>query len=139
MNEKNFDKLLKSIRQAGAIKRGERKASRVFELSLLDVKKVREKIGLSQTQLSVLIHVSVRTLQNWEQGRRTPRGPALALLTALKKQAKAYYCSATTIKFCHTESDAGSIIGSVAGILSICGLFRKTPYWRHTMLLAITQ
>jgi len=44
------------------------------------VKVVREKTGLSQNAFAGLIGVSVRTLQEWEQGRRKPRGPAMALL-----------------------------------------------------------
>ena len=45
-----------------------------------NVKKIREQIGLSQSAFAGLLGVSVRTLQEWEQGRRNPRGPAQALL-----------------------------------------------------------
>ena len=41
---------------------------------------VREQTGLSQTRFARLIGVSKRTIENWEQGRRTPSGPARALL-----------------------------------------------------------
>ncbi len=44
---------------------------------------VREKTGLSQNQFATLIGVSKRTLENWEQGRRQPTGPARALLRIL--------------------------------------------------------
>ena len=40
----------------------------------------REKIGLSQSEFAQLMRVSVKTLQNWEQNRRNPSGPAAALL-----------------------------------------------------------
>lgn len=46
----------------------------------MDIKSVRKKLHLSQSQFAFLIGVSVNTLQNWEQGRREPRGPAKALL-----------------------------------------------------------
>lgn len=85
MKNTDFQELLESVGQAGAIKRAERQASRVFKFTPLDVKKIRKKIGLSQTQFSKLICVSIKTLQNWEQGRRQPHGPALALLRILKK------------------------------------------------------
>lgn len=88
MKSADFDKVVESVRQAGAMKRGERRASRTFKYTPLDVKKIRENIGLSQTQFSKLIHVSVKTVQNWEQGRRQPQGPALALLIILKKDPK---------------------------------------------------
>jgi putative transcriptional regulator len=45
-----------------------------------DVGKVREKTGLSQSRFAELLGVSVRTLQDWEQGRRVPSGAARTLL-----------------------------------------------------------
>lgn len=84
MKQANFEELLTSVRQAGAIKRSERRASRVFNFTPPDVKKIRSDTGLSQKQFSELIRVSIKTLQNWEQGRRQPQGPALALLKILK-------------------------------------------------------
>ncbi len=43
----------------------------------------REKVGLSQNRFAMLIGVSKRTLENWEQGRRHPTGPAKTLLRIL--------------------------------------------------------
>ncbi len=45
-----------------------------------DVRAIRMQTGLSQSAFAALLGVSVRTLQDWEQGRRRPRGPARALL-----------------------------------------------------------
>jgi putative transcriptional regulator len=80
MNKYKFNKLTASIKQAGKIRRGETKPSRVTEYLPLDVKAIRQKLGKSQTQFAQMIGVSVATLQNWEQGRRRPEGPACALL-----------------------------------------------------------
>lgn len=80
MEKSLFDDLMQSLKEAKAISKGEVEASRRFTVSSLDVKKVREKIGLSQQEFAHLMHVSVRTLQNWEQHRRQPTGPAAALL-----------------------------------------------------------
>ena len=88
MNKNMFEELLESVRDAGKIRRGEKAAARTHDYSSFDVKAVREKIGLSQSEFSMLIRVSAKTLQNWEQGRRKPRGPALALLTILKNDPK---------------------------------------------------
>ena len=44
------------------------------------VAEIRKKTGLSQTRFAALLGVSVRTLQDWEQGRRTPSGAARTLL-----------------------------------------------------------
>ncbi len=80
MKDETFAKLVESIKQAGEIKRGTRKPSRVFEFSPLDVKAIRAKLEKSQSEFAQMIGVSVATLQNWEQGRRKPEGPARALL-----------------------------------------------------------
>ena len=50
---------------------------------------VRVRLGMSQAELSNHIHVSTETIRNWEQGKRTPTGPAKALLKILHKQPKA--------------------------------------------------
>jgi putative transcriptional regulator len=52
----------------------------VFEFSPLDIKAIRAQLNQSQHEFAHLIGVSVGTLQNWEQGRRKPEGPARALL-----------------------------------------------------------
>ena len=44
------------------------------------VKRIRAKLELSQSKFAELLGVSVRTLQDWEQGRNTPGAPAAALL-----------------------------------------------------------
>lgn len=80
MKEEAFAQLVESVKQAGEIKRGERKPGRVFEVSPLDVKAIRTKLQKSQSEFAQMIGVSVATLQNWEQGRRKPDGPARALL-----------------------------------------------------------
>jgi putative transcriptional regulator len=53
------------------------------ELELPDIKEVREKTGLSQNEFAARLHISPRTLQNWEQGRRYPTGPAATLIRIL--------------------------------------------------------
>lgn len=57
----------------------------------------RARSGLSQARFAAVIGVSTRTLQEWEQGRRKPTGPARALLTAVANDPehvlKALRCS----------------------------------------------
>ena len=55
-------------------------AARRTHIAAPDVKAVREQIGLSQSEFARLMQVSIKTLQNWEQRRRNPTGPAAALL-----------------------------------------------------------
>ncbi len=80
MKDKMFKKLLQSIDEMQAIRKGTLKPIRTFKFNPIEVKKVRAKLHKSQVQFAHMIGVSVDTLQNWEQGRRRPDGPALALL-----------------------------------------------------------
>ena len=80
MKEQDFDNLVASVKQAGKIRRGEIKASRVFEFAPADIKGIRSQLHKSQSEFAMMIGVSISTLQNWEQGRRVPEGPARALL-----------------------------------------------------------
>ena len=80
MDKALFDDLVGSLKEAKDIASGKSKASRRFDVSAPDAKLVREKIGLSQSDFARLMRVSIKTLQNWEQHRRNPTGPAAALL-----------------------------------------------------------
>jgi len=80
MEKTLFDDLVQSLKEAKDISRGKAKSSRRFEIMSPDVKAVREQIGLSQSDFAKLMRVSIKTLQNWEQHRRKPTGPAAALL-----------------------------------------------------------
>jgi len=80
MKQAAFKELLESVRQMGRIRRGELRPSRTYTFRPTDVKAIRAKLGRSQTEFALMIGVSVATLRNWEQGRRVPEGPALALL-----------------------------------------------------------
>lgn len=80
MDKAMFDELLASVQEMDEILRGRRAAARGFDHLEPKVKAVREKTGVSQGHFALLIGVSKRTLENWEQGRRNPTGPARALL-----------------------------------------------------------
>jgi putative transcriptional regulator len=102
MKDAAFQELLASVRQAGQIRRGSRRASRVTSFDPTDVQAVRVTLGTSQTEFALMIGVSVATLRNWEQGRRTPDGPALALLRVAARNPRA------VIEALHTESKRGA-------------------------------
>ena len=74
--------ILEGIRQ---LKRGE--IGRIVNYP--SVAEAREKVGLSQTEFARLLGVSVRTLQEWEQGRRVPSGPARTLLAIAYQNPRA--------------------------------------------------
>ena len=58
-------------------------------VNIPDVGAIREKTGLSQSRFAVLLGVSVRTLQDWEQGRRAPSGAARTLLMIADRNPRA--------------------------------------------------
>jgi putative transcriptional regulator len=79
-----FEKdLLESVRQA---KRGE---GRVTHVPMTAAAEARLKVGVSQSAFAQLLGVSVRTLQEWEQGRREPSGAARTLLRIALKSPEA--------------------------------------------------
>ena len=80
MDKKLFDELLESVKEMDQIAKSEKKPARSFTIKEPQVQRIRERTGLSQTKFARLIGVSKRTLENWEQGRRRPTGPARALL-----------------------------------------------------------
>ena len=80
MNEQGFDELLNSVRWMGRHMRGEEDSGRTTRIPDPDVKAIRETTGLSQSQFALMIGVKLKTLQNWEQKRVRPAGPARALL-----------------------------------------------------------
>ncbi len=88
MKKEMFNELTQSIKEAGQIKKGQKKPSRIFNYEPVDIKKIRTKVNASQAELAHMIGVSLRTLQNWEQGRRKPRGPAKALLKVFEQNPK---------------------------------------------------
>ena len=89
MNDEASNKLVDSVRQAGQIRRKHLKASRVIEYHAADIKAIRSGLGKSQAEFALMIGVSKDTLQNWEQGRRRPVGPARALLKIAEENPKA--------------------------------------------------
>ena len=89
MNAKDFARLTASIKEAGEIKAGRKKPSRVFTIRPPEIKEVRAQLDVSQAEFALMIGVSLRTLQNWEQGRRNPDGPAKALLKVAVRNPRA--------------------------------------------------
>ena len=93
MKDAAFQELLTSVRQVGKIRRGMARPSRVATFA---------KLGTTQAEFALMLGVSVATLRNWEQGRRTPDGPALALLRVAARNPKA------VIEALHTERKRGA-------------------------------
>ena len=91
MNDALFDDLVTSLREGGAILRGEIPPSRTSVLESPDVKRIRAEQRLSQSEFAALLGISVSTLRNWEQGRRRPDGPARVLLQVVAEHPRAVW------------------------------------------------
>jgi putative transcriptional regulator len=68
-------KLLQSVRE---MKAG--RVARATKVEPSEIAQARQSIGLSQAEFATALHISRRTLQEWEQGRRSPSGAAQALI-----------------------------------------------------------
>ena len=91
MNKKNFAELLQSVKEAGKIMRGEMKPSRQFVFDdKEDIQEVRQRFNASQSEFAQFMGVSINTLQNWEQGRRHPTGPAKVLLRIVVRKPEIF-------------------------------------------------
>lgn len=81
MDKKEFDSLVKGVKEMRRHMAGKRvRGVRTTRVVVADVQAIRKSANVSQAQFARLIGVNLRTLQNWEQGRTRPTGPALALL-----------------------------------------------------------
>lgn len=89
MKKGDFNDLVKSVRQAGKIRRKKLRPRRVTVFKPVDVRRIRDRLDKSQSEFAMMIGVSVATLRNWEQGRRMPHGPARALLRVAEVNPKA--------------------------------------------------
>ena len=90
MDKQHFDQLVKGVREMKRHMVGKPvRGTRTTELSTPDVRTIREAAKISQSQFAKLIGVNLRTLQDWEQQRTQPTGPARALLKIVASNPKA--------------------------------------------------
>ncbi|MDR3214439.1 MAG: helix-turn-helix domain-containing protein [Azoarcus sp.] len=88
MDDATFADLMQSVRDAGRYLRGEKvPGAKVTEAQ--DVRALRESARVSQAEFARLLGVSKRTLENWEQHRTVPSGPARALLKIVASNPQA--------------------------------------------------
>jgi putative transcriptional regulator len=89
MDKTHFDNLLKSVKEMRRHMAGKRvRGVRTSRVVVADVQAIRKSANISQALFAKLIGVNLRTLQNWEQGRTRPTGPALALLKIVASNPK---------------------------------------------------
>ena len=74
---------LKLLQSVCEMKAG--KFARVTQVAINEVIEARQSTGMSQAEFASALHISKRTLQEWEQGRRSPSGAAQALVRIAKR------------------------------------------------------
>lgn len=82
-------KILKGLTEAIEYSRGRKNGAIVREVKVpdsIDVQAVRRKLKMSQKEFAVRFGFTLATVQNWEQGHRTPEGPARVLLKIIDKR-----------------------------------------------------
>jgi putative transcriptional regulator len=91
MKKNDFEGLKTSMREAIEISAGKRKAAwkhRVNVPDTVDVKAIRQKLGMTQRDFSETFGFPVRSIASWEGGERTPEKAARILLTIISKKPK---------------------------------------------------
>jgi len=83
------ERMIASAKEALAFAKGETNAGAVHIPDEIDIARIRKKIHMSQSQFAAYIGVSVRTIQEWEQGRVVPSGAARAFLTVIDREPEA--------------------------------------------------
>lgn len=91
MKKEDFNELVASIKEAIAIKRGEKQPPEVLEFP--EPKNIREKLNLSQVEFAEFLGVKIGTLRNWEQGRRKVPTTAKRLLKIADKYPDVFLAS----------------------------------------------
>jgi putative transcriptional regulator len=84
-----FSSIKTGLEEAIAHAEGKPIEAKVHEVSPMDVKAIRGKVGMSQTEFAASFGISLGTLRHWERGDRQPHGPARVLLNVLAKDPEA--------------------------------------------------
>jgi putative transcriptional regulator len=91
MSKHAFDKIRAGLDEAIAIARGEADPAtyRVHVPDEIDIRAIRNKLGMSQRQSAAAFGFALDAVQNWEQGRRRPEGAARAFLKVIDREPDA--------------------------------------------------
>ena len=84
-----FESIKQGLEEAVQFSKGNCPKAVVHDFNSLDVKNIRNNIGMSQNEFASAFGISVSTLRHWERGDRKPQGPAFVLLNVVAKEPKA--------------------------------------------------
>jgi len=92
-----YESIKKGLEEAIAFAEGKQNGTKAHHVRTVEVKKLRVKIGVTQNAFAIAFGISFTTLQRWEKGEQSPRGPALILLNLLQKEPRTF-CKALSIE-----------------------------------------
>lgn len=101
MDSKSYASLKRGLKQAIAMEKGVLKTPptvTMADIAVPDVAALRRRLGLSQEYFAAGIGVPVGTLRNWEQGIRSPRGPARVLLHVVAQNPRAVFSTVAAVR-----------------------------------------
>ena len=81
-----FESIKQGLTEAIEFSQGEKNKAIIHEFKPIDVKNIRKKVRMSQSEFASAFAISVSTLRHWERGDRKPQGPALVLLNVVSKE-----------------------------------------------------
>lgn len=84
-----FKSIEQGLHEAINFAEGKPTGAIVHEVSPVDVKSIRENVGMTQNEFALAFGISIGTLRHWERGDRKPRGPARVLLNVVAKEPQA--------------------------------------------------
>ncbi|MBM95343.1 MAG: transcriptional regulator [Oceanospirillaceae bacterium] len=84
-----FESIQQGLLESIEFAKGQTKGATVHKFDPVDVKAIRTRVDMSQSEFASTFGISLGTLRHWERGDRTPRGPALVLLNVLAKDPQA--------------------------------------------------
>jgi putative transcriptional regulator len=91
MNNRNIGlEILDGLNEIRHFKQGKTRLKTTVLSEPSEPQVIRSKLNLSQSAFAGLLGVSMRTLQDWEQGRRNPQGPAIALLRIAEQHPEVF-------------------------------------------------
>jgi putative transcriptional regulator len=90
MNEV-YESIKRGLQEAIVFAQGTKNGAKIHKVPTVDVKKLRLKTGMTQSEFAAAFGVSLVTLRRWEKKEKHPRGPALILLNLLQKEPRTIY------------------------------------------------
>ncbi|MCI0697949.1 helix-turn-helix domain-containing protein [candidate division KSB1 bacterium] len=86
-----YESIKRGLQEAVVFAQGARNGAKIHKVPTIDVKNLRLKTGMTQSEFAAAFGVSLGTLRRWEKGEKHPRGPALILLNLLQKEPRTIY------------------------------------------------